>query len=113
MNLYTFDKTYLKNSADEARIILDDGEKSLPIRIKVYVISDFIYADVLKDDGTPLLTGHLIRAFNDVLDYVHARNYDFPQMGVVALPLSVNAFNLEFNYENAGREMDLMVIDYE
>lgn len=113
MNLYTFDKTYSKNSADEVRIILDDGEKSLPIRIKIYVISDFVYADIMQDDGTPLLTGHLIRAFNDVLDFVHSRFYSFPQVGIVALPLSVNSFNLEFNFESAGKDMDLMVIDYE
>lgn len=113
MNLYTFDKNYSRNSADEVRIILDDGEKSLPLRIKIYVISDYIYADIMKDDGTPLLIGHLIRAFNDILDFVHSRNYDFPLAGIVALPTSVNSFDLEFNFENAGKDMDLMVIDYE
>lgn len=113
MTLYAFEKEYLKNGAQEIRLVLDDSFKTFPVRLKIYNIEEFIYVDIYDDAGAPLLQGHLVRAFGDVLDLVHSRSLDLPDLGIAAVPITLKGFDGEFNLETAGKDMDLMVVEYE
>ncbi len=107
--LYSFDILYKKNKKSSYRILLDDGEKTLLVTLEIYNIKELWYLDV-KTDNENLHMGQRINAYEDLFLLCRRRYKEFPNVKMIALPINLNGFDVEFTTKTAGILQDIMVV---
>ena len=107
--LYNFDISYKKNGKSSYRILLDDGEKTLVTTLGIYNITGLWYLDI-KTDNEDLHIGQRINTYEDLFLICRRRYKEFPNVKMIALPINLNGFDVEFTTETAGVLQDIMVV---
>ena len=107
--LYSFDIMYKENGKSSYKILLDDGEKTLVATLDIYNIRGLWYLDI-KSDNEDLHIGQRINAYEDLFLICRRRYKEFPNVKMLALPINLNGFDVEFTTETAGVLQDIMVV---
>ena len=107
--LYSFDITYKENAKSSYKILLDDGEKTLVATLDIYNIRGLWYLDI-KNDNEDLHIGQRINTYEDLFLICRRRYKEFPNVKMLALPINLNGFDVEFTTETAGVLQDIMVV---
>ena len=107
--LYSFDITYKENGKSSYKILLDDGEKALVTTLDIYNIRRLWYLDI-KSDNKDLHIGQRINTYEDLFQICRRRYKEFPNVKMIALPINLNGFDVEFTTETAGVLQDIMVV---
>jgi len=107
--LYSFDITYKENGKSSYKILLDDGEKTLVATLDIYNIRGLWYLDI-KGDNEDLHIGQRINTYEDLFLICRRRYKEFPNVKMIALPINLNGFDVEFATETAGILQDIMVV---
>ena len=107
--LYSFDITYKENGKSSYKILLDDGEKTFVATLDIYNIRGLWYLDI-KSDNEDLHIGQRINTYEDLFLICRRRYKEFPNVKMIALPINLNGFDVEFTTETAGILQDIMVV---
>lgn len=107
--LYSFDITYKENSKNSYKVLLDDGEKTLVAILDIYNIRGLWYLDIRTDDEN-FHIGQRINTYEDLFLICRRRYKEFPNVKMIALPINLNGFDVEFTTETAGILQDIMVV---
>ena len=107
--LYSFDITYKENGKSSYKILLDDGEKTLVATLDIYNIRGLWYLE-LKNDNEDLHIRQRINTYEDLFLICRRRYKEFPNVKMIALPINLNGFDVEFTTETAGVLQDTMVV---
>ena len=95
--LYSFDITYKENG------------KSSYKTLDIYNVRGLWYLDI-KSDNEDLHIGQRINAYEDLFLICRRRYKEFPNVKMIALPINLNGFDVEFTTETAGVLQDIMVV---
>lgn len=109
--MYSFVKSYNKDTNNTFKLILDDKVKTKIVFINIYKINDFWYLDVLNEDKSHILSGRRILSYTDIFEVLRNRFIDFPNLQLKALPIKTQGFDKEFINEVPGVLQDLLVVD--
>lgn len=107
--LYSFDKTYDFNNKTSYRVFLEKDNKSMIVILDIYMIKNNWYLNI-KSNSKNLHIGQKINSFEDLFEMCKRRYKEFPNVKLMALPINLNGFDVEFNYKTAGKLQDLMVV---
>lgn len=107
--LYSFDKIYDLNNKTSYRVFLEKDNKSMIVILDIYMIKNNWYLNI-KSNSKNLHIGQKINSFEDLFEMCKRRYKEFPNMKLMALPINLNGFDVEFNHETAGKLQDLMVV---
>ncbi len=107
--LYSFDKIYDLNNKTSYRVFLEKDNKSMIVILDIYMIKNNWYLNI-KSNSKNLHIGQKINSFEDLFEMCKRRYKEFPNVKLMALPINLNGFDVEFNHETAGKLQDLMVV---
>ena len=107
--LYSFDKTYDLNNKTSYRVFLEKDNKSMIVILDIYMIKNNWYLNI-KSNSKNLHIGQKINSFEDLFEMCKRRYKEFPNVKLMALPINLNGFDVEFNHETSGKLQDLMVV---
>ena len=77
--------------------------------LDIYMIKNNWYLNI-KSNSKNLHIGQKINSFEDLFEMCKRRYKEFPNVKLMALPINLNGFDVEFNHETAGKLQDLMVV---
>ena len=110
--LYSLNIEYNKNKKTIYKFLLEDTQKSKIILLDLYLIKNSWYINI-RDNEKDLHTGIKINSYEDLFEICKRRYIDFPNAKLIAVPINMNGFDVEFNGETAGILQDLLVVTNE